>query len=266
MNKNFVCEFCNCSFSTKSNLTVHKKRAKKCLFIQNKETEELFKCNYCNKNFTKKQTLQEHNFSCKAKIIKIIDQEKKVEQYESIIIEKDEYIKKLEKQIEKLQDKLADKNTTNITINITNNNNIRINNKILNQLSTFDLTKENVENTVNEKFNKNYLLEGEDGVTGFAVNYLLTNDDGKQKLICTDVSRKIFHYKDENNKVYKDPGAVQFADMYLPALKKKSCNLVTKSEDETNKIEIYEVLRPIIEMNATKLSNELSKNLVLKPE
>ena len=53
------CEFCKKIFSTKSSLNNHKKTAKYCLQIQNKEIN-IFSCKYCSKNFTTKHIFSKH--------------------------------------------------------------------------------------------------------------------------------------------------------------------------------------------------------------
>ena len=60
------CEFCKKIFSTKSSLNNHKKTAKYCLQIQNKEIN-IFSCKYCSKNFTTKHIFSKHLQRCKDK-------------------------------------------------------------------------------------------------------------------------------------------------------------------------------------------------------
>ena len=45
------CEFCNKSFATKIVLKTHQSKAKYCLKLQNKKSEETFQCIYCSKSF-----------------------------------------------------------------------------------------------------------------------------------------------------------------------------------------------------------------------
>ena len=107
MSLDFICEFCKSSFSTKSNLIAHKKRAKKCLVLQNNlSSKELFNCKECEKTFTKKQTLQAHIILCPFKTEKITRLCEKIKEYEIIMNEKNEQIKKQDIQIKYLQDKL----------------------------------------------------------------------------------------------------------------------------------------------------------------
>ena len=93
------CEFCDKSFSNKSNLNYHKKNNKKCQIIQNQNSNNdistLSSCEFCNKIF---RDLNSHYKTCKKKI----DTE-----FQKLQFEKDEEIKKLQikknKEIKKLQ-------------------------------------------------------------------------------------------------------------------------------------------------------------------
>lgn len=58
-----ICQYCNKKFSSKSNLTTHKKTAKYCQASQNEASS--FKCEHCEKSLTTKQRLEEHLLICK---------------------------------------------------------------------------------------------------------------------------------------------------------------------------------------------------------
>ncbi len=65
------CEFCNKTFSSKSNLTAQQTTAKFCLEIQGKHKEEKqFKCEYCDKLLTQRSSLEDHYNICKEKLKK----------------------------------------------------------------------------------------------------------------------------------------------------------------------------------------------------
>lgn len=52
------CDFCNNTFETKQTLKQHKKTAKFCLKIQNKDGEFSDNtCDYCDKSFSRKERL-----------------------------------------------------------------------------------------------------------------------------------------------------------------------------------------------------------------
>lgn len=136
-NENIECEYCNKQFATKSSLNVHKKTAKYCIEKQGihiDDTNNKFICEYCDKNLVTKHRLTEHMHNCKLREQyeyenKLKEQEiihsQEIEDKNVIIIEKDEYILKLEKIILNLQNKLfegAFRPNISININETNDN------------------------------------------------------------------------------------------------------------------------------------------------
>lgn len=281
MASKLLCEFCNSSFSTKSNLAAHQKRTKKCLKLQNKEILEDFVCTDCSKTFTSKQTLIEHIEKC-AFVKKNIELQKKYSELEKKYLELEKNykimekttksdIKHMEKQLEqkdKQISELQNKITKIAEIGAkkeTTVNSIKVNNKnILNQLAPFDLTKEKIESIIDEKFNENYLYAKENGIAFFAINNLLKDENGKLKMLCTDTARKTFIYKNEQGEIYKDPDASNFTKMYIPPLEKKSHEIIANRDN----LELYDSICLIGDMknNPGILSNRLSKDLITKPE
>jgi hypothetical protein len=112
------CEFCNKEFSSKSNLTLHKKTAKYCLEIQrlknesinNNSDENLNFCEFCNKEFNYKYNLARHYNICKEKERKEKDISKDTleKKFTDHKIQTDNEIFLLKEQINKLfQDKIS---------------------------------------------------------------------------------------------------------------------------------------------------------------
>ena len=105
------CNFCKRIFSNNGTLKSHKKTAKYCLQIQEKqgiEIEAQFQCEFCHKKLSQNLGLERHYNICK-KRLEIIITEKcndKINQYETTIMEQKEKIKEQKEIIEKLQDKL----------------------------------------------------------------------------------------------------------------------------------------------------------------
>ena len=115
--KEYICEYCNKSYSNISNLNYHKKTAKFCMDIQKKNEPEktefvILQCEYCNKEFNKKSTLLSHLLTCKVKEYKdkidkeCIELRIKVETKDEQLKSKDKQIKKLEEKVEKLEEKV----------------------------------------------------------------------------------------------------------------------------------------------------------------
>jgi hypothetical protein len=69
-NKEFFCEYCNSTLSTRSNLLFHQKNNKKCLEIQKSKSIEtksdLKECEFCRKNFSS-NIIKKHLFTCNIK-------------------------------------------------------------------------------------------------------------------------------------------------------------------------------------------------------
>jgi hypothetical protein len=273
MSLNNICEYCNLSFSSKSNLNAHQKRAKKCLKTQHNNNiifeENLFKCNFCKKNFTSQKYFNEHNSKCFEKIEKERNNfekksetfEKKFEKSQLLLKEKDTQIKELTSQIKDLQQKLS--NIAEIGANkptkIINNNTYRFNN-IVNNLIPYDLDKDKILSIVQEKFTENYLYGKNAGIANFAINNLLKDENGNLKMRCTDISRKIFVYKDEYENIYKDPSAIKFLENYMPAVKKKSCELISDKDGDR----MLELTECMISINTPNVTNKLANKLVLE--
>jgi hypothetical protein len=241
----FDCEFCNSSFSSKGNLTLHKKTAKKCLLLQGNFNEiktKTFTCNICDTIYLSNKSLKEHSKKCFVDVNKFLELKKQLES-------KDIQIKDLQDKLANIAEIGAKKHTTNNYTNITN------------QLAPYDLNREKIYAIVNEYFTEDHLYARENGIANFAVNNLLTNDEGQIKMTCTDTSRKIFAYKDKDGKIYKDPNATGFLDTYIPAVKRKSYQIIS-DKDGTEMIELTECVMTI---EPTILSNKLAGKLTIKP-
>jgi hypothetical protein len=100
------CDFCNKTFSSKSNLLTHQKTAKYCLDLQGKQNND-FICKDCNRSFTANKILVDHVQICKERLRK--EKEEKEQDYTKTIrkletelgkLKKDKTYDKYEKQLE----------------------------------------------------------------------------------------------------------------------------------------------------------------------
>ena len=95
--------------------------------------------------------------------------------------------------------------------------------------------KDKVREIINSKFNMDYIIDGQKGIAKFAVDHVLTDENGDLKYICTDPSRQIFKYKDIHGDIQKDVEAAKLTNYLLEGgIKEKSNNLVidyTKDEN-----------------------------------
>jgi len=211
MNK---CEYCETLFSTKSNLCNHQKTAKFCL-NKRKIINEEYKCS-CQKIFTTKITFDRHKKICnisdiinpyKENCMKLENENKiyieKLKNKDEQLKDKDEQIKDKDKHIKELEDKLANIALAGVTKSTTTNN-ISNNNKILN-ISALDINDiDKIKSILDDKFDHNYIIDGQKGVAQFLVDHYLKDDEGKLKYVCTDPSRQIFKYKDDLGDIQKD--------------------------------------------------------------
>lgn len=64
----FECEFCKKTYSSKSNLTYHKKTTKSCLALRENVQLEQYKCSYCEYYSENKNNTKKHETTCKCKL------------------------------------------------------------------------------------------------------------------------------------------------------------------------------------------------------
>ena len=89
-----------------------------------------------------------------------------------------------------------------------NHNKIMINTPV-------DLSQPTVQQAILNGFSDEYLVQGQKGIARFALEYILKDDDGKLKYICTDASRQIFQFKDEDGTIQKDVRASKLTKALL---------------------------------------------------
>jgi hypothetical protein len=74
----------------------------------------------------------------------------------------------------------------------------------LNMLTPIDLQQETFSKKIQELFNLNHFLNGQKGLAQFAVENLLTDENGNLQYVCSDPSRHTFRYKDLNGNLERD--------------------------------------------------------------
>jgi hypothetical protein len=250
MEENLTCEFCNSTFSKKSNLLNHKKTAKFCLAIQGKENND-FVCKYCNKKLSHKNSLNLHLLNCSNKNeLNLEKLEKDIEELKSELINKDklliekdkemlilqqEYEKKisiLQKEneiykgkLEKLEDTIAKIAAKPRTTNNTTNN--QRYNQIIQNLSP--ITEENL-SELPAKLEDRHISQGPQGYVMFA------QENFKDKILCTDIARRKITFKDEKNNIITDINGKQFTYKLFKTIHGVRANLVEikKSKAENN--------------------------------
>ena len=218
----FVCEFCNKTFSKKSNLNIHKETTKSCLKLQGKINDN-FKCNICEEIFTTNANLKQH---IKTKCSKEIESRKETELILSLQKENDklkenkdrineQIISDLKKEIEYLKSQLQKEKDSNEklqqalsqiavnskgnTTNIINSNNTNSNNSPHLNLNNI----EEISNFLENNLNKDVVKGGQKALAKLLSEKYLTKD-GVKLYKCTDASRQNFEYIDEKGDVERD--------------------------------------------------------------
>lgn len=154
----------------------HQKKAKYCIKLQNIKPEHIYKC-VCDKEYTYKNRYDNHIIKCKV----LIDKEERKKN--------DENNKRNDKAIDVLMtvvNKLIAAKSTNTT-NINN-----INNGIVNNLIPLD---PNYMREQSKFLTQSHIDDGAHGIAQYAKDHVFKN-----RVICTDASRKVLMYKGLDNK------------------------------------------------------------------
>ena len=222
----YNCDICFTVFKSKSSLYNHKRTAKYCLKMQNKENDK-YQCEYCDKKFTTKYSLELHCMNCNARKElenkenynnhkrQLKEQENKHKQQLKEMEEKYEIkIKDLQNQIKELATLAISKPT-----NIHNGNTQQIN-QIVNNLTP--ITEQHLKEQA-EFLTLDHIKNGVNGYVQYALEYPL-----KDKIICTDYSRRKIKYKDEKGDVTSDPEMAILSQKLFKAIDEKNTTLINE--------------------------------------
>ena len=228
----FICNFCLNKYSSKSNMLMHQKTAKKCLILRNIPLVEYsYKCEHCNFVSVRKSSLTSHQSSCKKmkkETYEILEKEAvkkdtEINNLTKILEDKEKTIIRLEKELKECKDQLKDNfNMIASRPNIVNTTNTttKINNLII-----ADFKESTIRDKVESNFTLEHLNDGLRGVAKFTKDHIVNSDDGNPKYICSDPSRAVFKYKDENGVVQKDVKATRLKNAIKDPIITKSKKL-----------------------------------------
>lgn len=208
------CEYCNKQFSSKSNLTTHKKTAKYCLANQSDPILQ-FKCEYCDKHLTTKQRLDEHKLICKSK------QPSQLKQfYEEKLDVLQSQNNELKHQVKDLQDKLFElaSRPTSTTTNNTNNNKVFANMHLI----TPDHLHEQARHLTLDHIKR--------GAIGYGEYFL--DHPLKDRVVCTDFSRRKLKYKNEHGEIVTDPELTNLSELLFKSVKERNKELAMQYTKE----------------------------------
>jgi hypothetical protein len=207
----------------------------------------------CKKVFTTKQRQIKHEQKCPERTSEVENT------FRVLLKEKDKHIAELKKQVSDLQNKLAhvaEVGAKKDTVRIKNMNNI------VNNMVPYDLTKPMVDQIVDSHFTKVDLYDQANGVATFAATKLLKDSEGKVKMMCTDSARRVFVYKDAEGNLYRDVNANGFLELYMPAVTRKSYDLMSTAETTSDMMDMMECMKNI---EPVSVSAKLASKLVPKP-
>jgi hypothetical protein len=245
------CQYCKNTFFNNSSLRNHQKKAKYCLEIQGKKVSEEFKCNFCGSIFTSKVGLNYHYNICRSSdiIVKLQQSEndRKRVQNENILLKKQledalQREKELMKAYEKLAAISANKSTT-VTNNSTTNNNLN--------LGVFDKSADDIKRIVDEKYNRDYLIQGQLGVAKFTHKHVLDSDDKENPptYLITDKNRGNGKYKISDTEVVSDPNMNGLTKRVHPSIKSKAIYITSTHPNPLSDEEMMSGYREVYEMD-----------------
>jgi hypothetical protein len=312
----FNCSYCNHTFSTKTSLISHQKTAKYCLKIQASEGIDikfLFTCNFCSKILSQQIDLDRHQLKCSSKkeadnnnkhelIIKELEnklslkdklikkirientqkllekdkiieiQKKDLQDHKSVIKElQEEYKKQMEMQNKDLQDRMQSMAEKAIAKPSSFN-------QIINNL--LPITTEHLNDQV-QYLTIDHVKNGAIGYAKYALEHPL-----KDRLVCTDTSRKKGKYKDSDGNIVSDPEMSSITKKLFLAIKDRNSELITEyandlkvkldsfgsdNNEMTNEetIEINGITDDLIDLVTSVFSQKRQSNEIsdgLKPE
>jgi hypothetical protein len=231
------CQYCKKVLYTKSSLNSHQTKTKYCLKLQGKENiKGSFLCEGCNKDFHRKLHLNNHQKICESCTPKEL-------------LKKIEILEKHNKQLIEDRNKIT-KLYTELSLTLAKNPTLKTTNihNILN-LSVFNKTDEDIKQIVEEKYNKDYLIDGQKGVARFTYSHVLkTNSNQPPMYIITDKSRGNGKYKSSNTEVVIDNGMKGLTKKIHPSIKNKATNIAI-IEDAMNNKDIYDGYQEIFNMD-----------------
>ena len=210
----YICDYCGSSFKRRPDLNKHQKCAKYCLKLRGQVPEKpaekaknVYICSVCDQHYTRKDNLKRHQLTCKP--TNAHEQDMRIEQLRQEIIN-----------LMTLQVKTATNNATN-PANVSNRN------VVVNNLQP--LTEEYIQEHL-EHLTLNFIQEGAKGFADFANNYPF-----KDRVLCTDKSRRKMRYRNEDGEVVNDGGGQKLAQRFFQAIAPRNEELINEEYNAIQK-------------------------------
>ena len=205
------CQYCDRVFSNRQNLRAHQKKASYCITIQEERKAILQEETHIQQEITELRLLSEQKDAEISKLLEKKDAE--MSKLETVLMQKDAEICKLEARLSKHEDTIADIARQPRSTKI---NKIENTMNILSPMTTEHLREQ-------ARFLKiEHIHEGMDGYARYALDYPLKN-----RVVCTDFSRRKIQYKDVDGKVVHDPDMKKLSQELFKAIRERNDELFT---------------------------------------
>jgi uncharacterized C2H2 Zn-finger protein len=225
--KQHICNFCEKIFKSKYNLKSHIEKNKKCMLDRGQDIVSEFVCQNCDYVAMFKNDLTKHINICKVQKVEtgserlLKEKDKQIAQLhiqlkrkDDIIREKDQIIKDLaEKAIVNAKPAIHN-NTTNTSTSNTTINNL--------QMISEEHIKDHAKNLTLEHIKKGAL-----GYSEYFLEYPL-----KERIACTDYSRRKLKYKNEQGEIVTDPEMTTLSDLLFKSIKDRNRELTIQYTNE----------------------------------
>ena len=203
----FICEYCDGSFIKRGNLYKHQRTAKYCLEMQNRIVKNAHICKYCEREYSRSDNLKRHEKDCQGRIVYEKMQDKQNDHLLNMITE-------LQKTIATMSQVKEDR------IGTINNNNRQM---VMGNVQP--LTEEDLQEHL-QHLSIDYIQEGGKGYANFAGCYPF-----KDRLVCTDKSRKKLRYKDSEGDMIEDGGGTKLTQRFFQAISERNEELINTEYD-----------------------------------
>lgn len=208
------CLYCDNEFKSLSSLNTHIKTAIYCISKRTKSTELLFTCFKCHKTFTTKHWLNLHEKKCGENIEEIKQKNYDLTKQKEIL---EFTVSELKQQIKYLQDKLENVAIKAVQRPTTRNTYIQ---------NMKPVTQEHLLDSVSN-LTIDHIKKGPEGYAEYALEYPL-----KDRMICSDYSRRKVKFKDKDGIVITDPEMTILTLKFFDSIKEKNKELICKYANE----------------------------------
>jgi hypothetical protein len=246
----FICDICNTKTSTRYNLGKHK-QSETCQKIK-REIEQLNKINeLLKKNKEQEELIKKYKIIIEENNLTISTLKNKNKNLEN----KNKTLEEKSEEYRKIVEKAATKSTKTVNNNNNNNNkNTYTHNNYLNYISNEPIKFSELSNQLKSFVNTNSIMFDENDFHDHIVDNILKDEDGKDKLLCTDINRKNFSYKDERSgELICDPELERLRDKLkkgsdIKSVKKELLDKLIEKYENTNTdpyLKFYEILKKL---------------------